>query len=110
MVVGARPLAFDLETGLRRAVAIAEVSAGKRRVALLWKHLHTNRGFLISRCVSVAVGEAAGEPVDRFYDGVDGHVKLVSLDAVGDDNLHANDTVGAHQLNVAAGGDSAVGG
>ncbi len=110
MVVGAGPLAFDLEAGLRGAGAVAEVSPWQRVVALFGEDGHDDGGLLVGGCVGVAVGEAAGEAVDGLEDGVDRHIELFALDSVGDDDLHPDDAVGAHELDVAAGRDTAFGG
>ena len=91
-------------------VAVAEVVARQRVLALFGKDGHDDGGLLVGGCVGVAVGEAAGEAVDWLFDGVDGHVHLFALDSVGDDDLHTDDSVGAHELNVSASGDAALGG
>src|ERR1700743_2965988 len=108
MVVPPRPLALDLDAGLRSAVAVAEVGARDWAliVLALRENGHKDRGLLVGRCVRIAVRVAAGEAIDRLYDRVDRHVELFTLDTIGDDHLHMDDAVGAGQLNVTAGSDT----
>ncbi len=110
MIVGSGPLALDLEAGLWGAGSVAEVSAWQGIVALFGEDGHVDGCLLEGGCVGVAIGEAAGEFVDGLFYGIERHVKLLALDAGGDEDLHADFAVGRSELDVAAAGDAAFGG
>ena len=62
---------------------------------------HADGGLFERRRVRGAIGVAAGEPVDGLVDGVERHVELLALHAVGDEHLHADLAVGGTDLDVA---------
>src|ERR1700761_9241316 len=109
MVVLARPLAFDLNTTLWCSFAVTEVSARQRRVSLFVEYGHADGSFFEGWSMCGAVGEAAGQFVDRLLNGVQRHVELLARDTFGDEHLYADFAVRRGELSEAACGHSTFG-
>jgi len=68
------------------------------------------RKLPLRRWLGCLIRVAAREPVDRFFDGVHGHVQFLALHSRRDHRLRAHLAVAGDQLHPASGLDSAFAG